>query len=144
MVFYKICFDICTWHTKFIYIYKYSAVKKERRPTMLYEDVIVWICWLGVVRCFILVLYSYNLISWWWNPSLVFFHLFSIILLAKSKISKSISLFLSHIGPKWFLLIRFQDFKSNISLKQRDEIFYFFACWYWKLRVDRKILWWVW
>ena len=47
---------------------------------------------------------------------------FSIILLAKGKISKSIS----------------------ISLEQSDEIVYFFTCWYRKLRVDRKILGWLW
>ena len=47
---------------------------------------------------------------------------FSIIFLAKCKISKSVSLFLSHIGSKWCLPIRLQDFKSNISLEQSDEI----------------------
>ena len=40
---------------------------------------------------------------------------FSIISLAKGKISKSVSLFLSHIGSKWYWPIRLQDFKSNIS-----------------------------
>ena len=50
---------------------------------------------------------------------------FSIIFLAKGKISKSISLFLSHIGPKRCWPIRFQDFKSNISLERSDEIVYF-------------------
>ena len=69
---------------------------------------------------------------------------FSIILLAKGKISKSISLFLSHIVPKRCWPIRFQDFKSNISLEQSDELVYFFTCWYRKLRVDRKILGWLW
>ena len=69
---------------------------------------------------------------------------FSIIFLAKGKISKSVSLFLSHIGPKWCWPIRLQDFKSNISLEQSNEIVYFFTCWYQKLRVDRKILGWVW
>ena len=58
---------------------------------------------------------------------------FSIIFLAKGKISKSVSLFLSHIGPKRCWSIRQQDFKSNISLEQSNEI---------KLRVDRKILGW--
>ena len=67
---------------------------------------------------------------------------FSIIFLATG--SKSINLFLSHIGPKWFWPIRLQDFKSNISLEQSDEIVYFFACWHKKLRVDGKILGWVW
>ena len=47
----------------------------------------------------------------------IFFNLFSIIFLAKGKISKSIS------------LTRLQDFKSNVSLEQSDEIVYFFACW---------------
>ena len=67
---------------------------------------------------------------------------FSIIFLAKAKISKSVSLFLSHTGPKWCWPIRLQDFKSNISLEQSNEIVYFFTCWYQKLRVDRKILGW--
>ena len=52
---------------------------------------------------------------------------FSIIFLAKGKISKSVSYF-----------------KSNISLEQSNQIVYFFTCWYQKLRVDRKILWLVW
>ena len=68
---------------------------------------------------------------------------FSIIFLVKEKINKSISLFLSHIGPKWCWLIRLQDFKLNIiSLEQSNERVYFFTCWYQKLRVDRKILEW--
>ena len=50
---------------------------------------------------------------------------FSIIFLAKGKISKSISLFLSHIGPKQCWPIRLQDFKSNMSLEQSDKIVYF-------------------
>ena len=65
---------------------------------------------------------------------------FSIIFWAKDKISKSINLFLSYIWPKWFWPVRLQDFKSNISLEQSDEIVYFFACWHWILRVDRKTL----
>ena len=60
---------------------------------------------------------------------------FSIIFLAKAKISKSVSLFLSHTGPKWCWPIRLQDFKLNISLEQSNEIVYFFTCWYQKLRV---------
>ena len=64
---------------------------------------------------------------------------FSITFLAKGKISKSFS-FLSHVGPKRCWPIILQDFKSNISLEQSDEIVYFFTCWYQKLRVDRKIL----
>ena len=67
---------------------------------------------------------------------------FSIKFLAKNKISKSISLFLNHIGLKWCWPIRLQGFKSNISLEQSNEIVYFFTCWYQKLRVDRKILEW--
>ena len=55
---------------------------------------------------------------------------FSITFLAKGKISKSGTLFLSHIGPKWCWPIRLHDFKSNISLEQSDEIVYFFTCWY--------------
>ena len=50
---------------------------------------------------------------------------FSIIFLAKD--SKSISLFLSHIRRKQFWPIRLQDFKSNISPEQSDEIVYFFC-----------------
>ena len=69
---------------------------------------------------------------------------FSIIFLATSEASKSISLFLSHIGPKWFWPFRLHNFKSNISLEQSDEVVYFFTCWYWKLRVDRNIMGWVW
>ena len=69
---------------------------------------------------------------------------FSIIFLATSETSKSISLFLSHIGPKWFWTFRLHNFKSNISLEQSDEVVYFFTCWYWKLRVGRNIMGWVW
>ena len=47
---------------------------------------------------------------------------FSIIFLAKGKVNKSISLFLSHIGPKQCWQIRLQHFRSNISLEQSDEI----------------------
>ena len=53
---------------------------------------------------------------------------FSIIFVAKGKVSKSISLFLSHIRPKQCWLIRLQDCKSNMSLEQSDEIVYFFTC----------------
>ena len=45
---------------------------------------------------------------------------FSIIFLGKGKISKSVSL-----QSDW--PIRLQDFKSNISLEQSDEIVYFFT-----------------
>ena len=55
-----------------------------------------------------------------------------------------VSLFLSQIGPKRCCPIRLQDFKSNIYLKQSNEIIHFFTCWYQKLKVDRKILGWVW
>ena len=69
---------------------------------------------------------------------------FSTIFLVKAKISKSVSLFLSHIVLKRCWSIRFQDFKSNISLEESSEIVYFFASWYQKLRVDRRTLGWVW
>ena len=36
---------------------------------------------------------------------------FSFIFLAKGKSSKSISLFISHIGPKWSWPIKLQDFQ---------------------------------
>ena len=58
---------------------------------------------------------------------------FSIIFLPIGKISKSASLFISHKGPKWCWPIRLQDFKSNISLEQSDEIVYFCV-----LHVDTK------
>ena len=67
---------------------------------------------------------------------------FSIIFLAKGKISKLVSAFLSDIGPKWCWSIRLQDFKSNISLEQSNEIVYLFTCQYQKIRVARKILGW--
>ena len=51
---------------------------------------------------------------------------FSIIFLAKAKISKSVSLFLSHAGPKWCWPIRLQGFKLNVSLEQSNEIVYFY------------------
>ena len=96
-----------------------------------------------LVRYFILAP-CYNLIM---MLELVFSFLpsyISITFLAKGKIRKSGSLFLSHIGPKRCWPIRLQDFKSNISLEQSDEIVCFFTCWYQKLRVDRKILGWLW
>ena len=91
-------------------------------------------------RCFILVPYSYNLTMMMKLIFSFFPSYFSIIVLAKGKIRKSINLFPSHIGPKRCWPIRFQDFKSNIPLEQRDEIVYFFTCWCQKLRVHRKIL----
>ena len=54
---------------------------------------------------------------------------FSFILLLYHSLTKgTISLFLSHIGPKKCWPARWQDFKSNISLKQSDEMVYFFTC----------------
>ena len=47
---------------------------------------------------------------------------FSIIFLAKGKISKFISLFLRDMGTKQCWPIRLQDFKLNIFLEQSDEI----------------------
>ena len=63
---------------------------------------------------------------------------FSIMFLAKSKISKSTSLLLGHIGPKRCWPIRFQDFKSIISPEQSDVMVYFFTCWYRKLKSWQK------
>ena len=51
-------------------------------------------------------------------------------------------MFLSRIGTKRCCLIRSQAFK--LSLEQSDEIVCFFTYWYQKLRVDRKVLGWVW
>ena len=53
---------------------------------------------------------------------------FFIIFLAIGKVSKSISLLLSHKGLKQCYPTRLNDFKSNISLKQSNEIDYFFTC----------------
>ena len=50
---------------------------------------------------------------------------FSVIFLAKGKISEYISLFLSHLVSKRYCQIRLQDFKSNISPEKSDEIVYF-------------------
>ena len=89
------------------------------------------VCWFRhLVRCFILApCLNLNMIE-----SILSFLLSysSIIFLAKGKISKSVTLFLSHIGPKWCWPISKQDFKSNTSLQQSDEIVYFFTCWYQK------------
>ena len=63
---------------------------------------------------------------------------FSIIFLAKGKISKSVGLFLSHIGPKRCWPITLQAFDSNISLEQSNEIVYIFTCCDQKFRADRK------
>ena len=46
---------------------------------------------------------------------------FSIIFLAKGKFSKTVSLFLIHIGPRRCWPIRLQDFKSNVSLEQSKK-----------------------
>ena len=62
---------------------------------------------------------------------------FSIIFLAKDKISKSVGLLISHIGPKQRWPIRLQHFKSNISLEQSNARSL-------NLRVDKKKLLWVW
>ena len=53
---------------------------------------------------------------------------FSIIFLAKGKIGKSVSLFLSHKVPKWCWPMRLQDFKSNISAEESNELVYFLTC----------------
>ena len=117
---------------------------------MLYEDVKVIckvmcslfrqnvVCW-----CFILAP-CYNITMMMESGFSFLPSYFSIIFLVKSKISKSVSLFLNHIGPKRCWPITLQDFESNISLKQNNKKVYFFTCWYQKLRVDRKILGWVW
>ena len=73
----------------------------------------------------------------------IYIHLCTFCLKLK-KFVCSVSLFLSHIGPKQCWPIRLQDFKSNIYLEQSNKIVYFFTCWYQKLKVDRKILGWVW
>ena len=98
---------------------------------------------LGVSKMFIILAPCYNLTMMMESVFSFLPSYFSIIFLAKGKISKSVSLFLSHTGPKWCWPIRLQDFKLNISLEQSNEIVYFFTCWYQKLRVDRKILGWV-
>ena len=78
-----------------------------------------------VYRCFILAPYSYSL-TVIMEPIFRFLpSYFSIVRKAKGKISKSISLFLSHRMPKWCWVIRLQIFKSNISLEQIDVIVYF-------------------
>ena len=91
----------------------------------------------GVSKMFYLAL-CYNLIMMMESVFSFLPSYFSIILLAKGKISKSVSLFLNHVRPKQS--IRLQDFKSNMCLEQSNEIVYFFTCWYQKLRVDRIIL----
>ena len=40
----------------------------------------------------------------------------------KDKVHKSVSFFLSHIGPKRCWPVRLQDFKSKIYLEKSDEI----------------------
>ena len=77
---------------------------------------------------FILGPYSYNLTMMMESVFSFLPSYFSIIFLAKGKITKSVSLFLTHIGPKRCCPMRLQDFKSNISLEQSDEILYFFTC----------------
>ena len=99
---------------------------------------------LGVSKMFIILAPCYNLTMMMESVFSFLPSYFSIIFLAKVKISKSVSLFLSHIGPKQCWTIRLQDFKSSISLEKTNEIVYFFTCWFQKLRVDKKILEWVW
>ena len=97
-----------------------------------------------LVRYYILALYIYNLTM---MMEYIFRFLpsyFSTIFLAIGKINKSITLFLSHIGPKGCYSIRLQDFKSNIPLQQSDEITVLHVDIYRELRVDRKILGCVW
>ena len=53
---------------------------------------------------------------------------FSIIFLAKGKISKSVSLFRCHIVPKRCWPIILQGLKSNKSLEQGDRIVYRNGC----------------
>ena len=82
--------------------------------------VLIW----ELLSCFILAP-RYNL-TMMMESVFSFLPYFSIVFLAKGKISKSISLFLSHIGPKRCWPIGLQDFKSNTSLEQSHEIVYFF------------------
>ena len=84
--------------------------------------VLIW----ELVRCFILAP-RYNL-TMMMESVFSFLPYFSIVFLAKGKISKSVSLFLSHIGPKRCWSIGLQDFKSNTSLEQSNEIVYYFTC----------------
>ena len=110
----------------------------QKRPTMLYEDVKVTckvMCTkilfvdLGVSKSFILAPYTYNLTMMMESFFSFLLSYLSIVFLAKSNISKSVSFFLSYSEPKrCWPLISLQDFKSNISLEQSDEIVYFFTC----------------
>ena len=97
-----------------------------------------------LVRCFILAPYRIGPHDDGIHLQLIFSSYFSIIFLAKGKFSKSISLFVSHIWPKRFWPIRWQDFESNISLEQIDEIVYFFCMLIPKVKSRWKILGWVW
>ena len=83
---------------------------------------------LGVSKMFIILAPCCNLTMMMESVFSFLPSYFSIIFLAKGKISKSVSLFLSHIGPNWCWPIRLQDFKSNISLEQSNESVYFFTC----------------
>ena len=65
---------------------------------------------------------------------------FSFIFLVKGKCSKSISFFLCHIGPKRSCQSAWRIFISNVFLEKSEKIAFFYACWYHKLRVGRKIL----
>ena len=53
-------------------------------------------------------------------------YLFYLFFLTKQEISKSVSLFLIHIGQNWYWPIRLKDFKSIIYLEESDEIIYIF------------------
>ena len=95
------------WHLNPRLTVFYKAVKIICKSLVKYNV----ICWLRVVRCFILAPYCYNLtfdngIHFWISS------VFSIIFLVKDKISKS--KFFSHIWQKLFWKIRWHNFKSNI------------------------------
>ena len=47
---------------------------------------------------------------------------------------------LSLIGPKWCWPIRLQDFKSNISLEQSDEIVYFCVFKSWEKNIGMSVV----
>ena len=98
------------------------------------------VCWLGVVRCFNLVPYSYNLTSWWSNLFLVFFHLTSISSFQQKIKAVNLLVCFSVIFGQNILSNEIAEFISEKS----EKIACFFALWYWKLRVYRKTLGWVW
>ena len=112
------------------------------------------VCWLRLVRSFILESYSYNFTSWWWNLFLVFWHFFffhlSLFLVSLSSFwpkVKAVNLLVCFsviLDRKGLCQSGCRILKSNISLGQSDQITCFFAYWYQKLRIYRKILRWVW